>query len=68
MRDSSITVGSLNANYVGEVISFKDSEGDQIIGRIAGIRRSSDYKTYTIYCDVLGAFDMNFDDRVELRR
>jgi hypothetical protein len=67
MYNSTLTVGSLNANYVGSVISFKVPEGDLITGRIAGIRRSADYKTYTLYLDVMGSFELAFDLRVEIR-
>lgn len=68
MRDNSrINAGSLNGNNIGQTISFKDEEGDTVIGKLAGVKRSRDYKTNTLYIDVVGVFMVDHNHDIELR-
>lgn len=68
MRDNPrINAGSLNGNNIGQTISFKDDERDTIIGKLAGVKRSADYKTNTLYIDVIGVFMVNHDHEIEIR-
>lgn len=68
MRDNPTSnAGSLNGRHIGQTISFKDENGDTIIGKLSGVKRAANYLTNTLYMDAIGAFVVNHNHEVEIR-
>lgn len=67
MNNTTMRAGALNGNYIGSAISFKDTNGDVILGKFVGMRRDKDYKSYTIYLEMIGSFDVAWDLDIEVR-